>query len=321
MAKVIIGIHGLGNKPDKETLEKWWKAAINEGLKRTGKPFPPFRFELVYWADILYDKPLDPSCTDGESPYFLAERYVPSTGESPHENQNFRKKVLDFLSDELDSLFLNEDFSLNYSGLTDRILQRWFRDLEVYYNGQAVAGMPLPRDVIRRRLVDVLKKYRKHEVLLIGHSMGSIVAYDVMSFVAPEAKIDTFITIGSPLGIPVVKSKIAAEQQIMGGKMLRLSAPESIGRNWYNFADLRDKVAFHYRLSDDFGNNRQGVKPVDIGVINDYVTDREPNPHKSYGYLRATEVSEAIREFLVYRKPGLFRRWLNRLWGKKQYLM
>jgi hypothetical protein len=29
---IIIGVHGLLNKPPKETLEKWWSESINEGL-------------------------------------------------------------------------------------------------------------------------------------------------------------------------------------------------------------------------------------------------------------------------------------------------
>jgi len=31
MAKVIIGIHGLANKPEKEALKQWWHDAIVEG--------------------------------------------------------------------------------------------------------------------------------------------------------------------------------------------------------------------------------------------------------------------------------------------------
>jgi len=32
-SKIIIGIHGLGNKPPKTILEKWWRQAIEDGLK------------------------------------------------------------------------------------------------------------------------------------------------------------------------------------------------------------------------------------------------------------------------------------------------
>ena len=43
--------------------------------------------------------------------------------------------------------------------------------------------------------------------------MGSIVAYDVMTQYAPDVSIDTFVTIGSPLGLPIIKSKIVAERK------------------------------------------------------------------------------------------------------------
>jgi hypothetical protein len=62
--KIIIGVHGLGNKPSKELLETWWKWAIMEGLRIVGKPRFDINFELVYWADIQYPNPLNPNITD-----------------------------------------------------------------------------------------------------------------------------------------------------------------------------------------------------------------------------------------------------------------
>lgn len=32
MTSVIVGIHGLAKKPDKQTLTQWWEAAMREGL-------------------------------------------------------------------------------------------------------------------------------------------------------------------------------------------------------------------------------------------------------------------------------------------------
>ena len=58
------------------------------------------------------------------------------------------------------------------------------------------------------QLANALKKHRRKKILLIGHSMGSIIAYDVLTQYATMVPVDTFVTIGSPLGIPVIKSKI-----------------------------------------------------------------------------------------------------------------
>ena len=68
MKNVIIGIHGLKNKPPKELLEKWWKTSISDGLNNIGQHDIEFQFELVYWADLEYSKPLDPEITDPKDP-------------------------------------------------------------------------------------------------------------------------------------------------------------------------------------------------------------------------------------------------------------
>lgn len=76
MTKIIIGIHGLGNRPPKDILEKWWLEAICEGLIKTDDFLFKPNFELVYWADILNDKPLNSLITDPENPYYLDEPYI-----------------------------------------------------------------------------------------------------------------------------------------------------------------------------------------------------------------------------------------------------
>ena len=53
MSKIIIGIHGLGNKPSRAILKEWWQKSIAEGLNKYNYPINQFEFELVYWADIL----------------------------------------------------------------------------------------------------------------------------------------------------------------------------------------------------------------------------------------------------------------------------
>ena len=47
MLDIITGIHGLANKPNKKTLEDWWKKSILEGLKKNcGIDNPVFDFEM-----------------------------------------------------------------------------------------------------------------------------------------------------------------------------------------------------------------------------------------------------------------------------------
>ncbi len=49
MSKIIIGIHGLANKPPRARLAKFWRQSITEGLQNTCKIAQPrFDLRMVY---------------------------------------------------------------------------------------------------------------------------------------------------------------------------------------------------------------------------------------------------------------------------------
>ncbi len=313
MSKVIISIHGLGNKPPKETLSLWWQTSIFEGLNKINKFIYRPKFEMVYWADILNKKPLNELITDKENPYYLDEKYTLSPKNYVPKQHTTRKKVLKFIEDQMDKIFLNKDLTTNFSFVSDMVFHNYFKELEIYYSNHKNKNTPLVREQIRTRLVKVLNKYKNDEIFLIAHSMGTIVAYDVLTFLVPEIKINTFITIGSPLGLPVIVSKTIKEYEEVFNKKEKLKTPPGITKNWFNFSDLEDSVAINYNLANDYDENKNGVKVKDIIVSNDYQMNGEPNPHKSYGYLRTPEFSEAINNFLTEDKTKL------ELWLLKRY--
>lgn len=324
MSKVIIGIHGLGNKPSKDILEDWWKNAMLEGLDKLDRRYELPKFELVYWADILYDKPLDENIKDADDPYFIDEKYFPGRNDFEVEDHSVRQKILDFLEDQLDSLFLNDDLTISYAGISDLFIHRYFKDLEIYYAKECLDQNDIhckARQLIRERLVKVLSKYKDDDIILISHSMGSIIAYDVLTFLVPKIDIHTFITIGSPLGFPVVQGKIAAEWNVKKLIPAKLKAPSGIKKHWYNFADLHDKVALIYDLSKNYDANWRGIRPLNFVVNNDYQSEKDFNPHKSFGYLRTSEFSHVLLECIDYSKKGIYGK-VNLLFRKniKQYV-
>jgi len=311
MSKIIIGIHGLGNKPPREILEKWWLQSICEGLTKIERfKFEP-KFELVYWGDILNDKPLNRLIKDPENPYYLDEPYSQSPIEMERKTHPTRKKFLGFLEEQMDKIFLNEDLSQNFEFLSDMIFKKYFKELEIYYAEQPDvndASFKSVKDIIRDRLVKVLTKHKDKKILLIAHSMGSIIAYDVCSLVAPKINVDTFVTMGSPLGIPIIVSKIAEEIKIYHPETVKLRTPKNIISNWFNFSDVEDNVALNYNLSDDFESSESGIKVKDILVDNDYMINDNRNPHKSYGYLRAPQFSNMLADFLE-KDDSYFKLW------------
>ncbi len=302
MSKVIVGIHGLGNKPSQKILLKWWRSSILEGLRGIGIFIFRPKVIMIYWADILYNKPLDANITDKNDIYYLEEKYIPAPKKITPTPHPLRKKILSFVERQLDKIFLNDDLSINFSFISDMIIHRYFKELETYYQNSGQAGNPnkiSAKEKIRNRAAKILAKHKKDEIFFVAHSMGSIIAFDVLTFILPGQKINTFATIGSPLGIPVVMSKIASEQHLKPHNKNKLKTPPGITRAWYNFSDLEDKIAFNYNLSDDYNSNDLGVSAKDFVVNNNFEIDGIKNPHKSYGYLRTPEFSETLYQFLI----------------------
>ncbi len=316
MKKVIIGIHGLANKPEKDLLQKWWRDSMEEGFKMHGidKELPAF--ELVYWADIIYDKPLDPFERDQESIYYMDEPYSESSVKEDEDSHSMRQRINDFMTSQLNRIFLNEDRTLNYSFITDMLINKYFNDLQLYYSDGEESGMQMQnrvRDRIRERLVETIRRYKGYDICIVAHSMGSIIAYDVLSYYLPDVKIKAFITIGSPLGLPIVASKIAQEHRKRDLDSGTIMTPPSIEWGWFNLADLKDTIAVDYKLSDNFTSNSRGVAPSDFLVYNNYQINGTKNPHKSFGYLRSAEFSQILSQFIAMKKLTFAERLLRKL--------
>lgn len=320
MSKIIIGIHGLGNKPPFHILQKWWELSLEDGLEGINHPIPINGFHLVYWANFIYPEPLDPKEKDEEHPLYLEDPYSPKGRIERAEPEALQKRIRDYLEKQLDKLLLNEDLTINFSSISDFIIHHFFHDLDVYYSSN-VAGEDrsnyLAREAIREKLAETLRIHQNDEIMLIAHSMGSIIAYDVITKNVPDVPIDTFVTCGSPLGIPVIMNKIRTEQR---KKDQPLRVPENITRRWYNLSDLTDRVAFNYNLTDDFLGNSKGISVIDLQVHNTFEYKGKKNPHKSYGYLRTPEMSEIVYSFLSREKSNLtvwLREQFYRLFYKK----
>ena len=156
------------------------------------------------------------------------------------------------------------------------------------------------RPVLMDALMDTLVPLRSERLMLIAHSIGSIVAYDVLRELGRRDgtfPIRHFVTIGSPLGLFDVKSRVHTER--INYSEVPVRTPPVVTDGWANYADRRDPAVFDTHLGDDYRPNAAGIRVVDGLVLNDYVSPkRERNYHKSYGYLRTPEMSEYIRDFL-----------------------
>ncbi len=274
MSKILIGIHGLSNKPEANVLAEWWEAAIKEGLmKNEGIDNPELEFSSVYWADVLYPEPDTNPDSYKEAKEGALKTYEKSWTDS------VRTGVFNWGGNIIDSM----KTSFGMDAAADEVLEHKLPDLSRYYEEEDI------RKKLRKRLNDEILKQKEKRIMILSHSMGTIIAYDVLRAIGkeyPRMVVDHFVTLGSPLGLPHVKYKIAQESSLV--------RTPSIAMNWSNFSDKRDPVALDVHLAGDYAPNANGVKVKDDLIANDWGGIH----HKSYGYLRAPEVSKVIKSFI-----------------------
>ncbi|HTE16004.1 MAG TPA: alpha/beta hydrolase [Burkholderiales bacterium] len=302
MSKVIIGIHGLANKPARVVHCEGWIKSMQEGLLKNttflGAAACAFEASIVadvYWADLMYPSPSD------NEPYIEAKPGALKVYKDRHLDE-LRAQLqgrLGWVADQVKA-------TIGLDAVADAVLQAKLKDLAFYYDEDGKitdrhATQRLAREVLQDELIAVIQAHKGRDIMLIGHSMGSIIAYDVLRRLGQESGtvcIRHLVTLGSPLGLPHVKLK--AEKFFADGVYgdATLRTPTIVEKSWVNFADPKDPVAFDTHLGDDFGPNSGGVRVRDVLILNDYESSGRFNHHKIYGYLRAPEFSKHLNDFL-----------------------
>lgn len=308
MVDVIVGIHGLANKPPKSKLAAWWKTALDEGLEKNLKiQGARYKFEMVYWADLLYKHRIHFDENMSFDQLYSEEPYIPAKKGALRKYEDAwtdlaRAKASDLAGMVVD--FAKQKFEID--ALANWVLSKTLRDLAFYYDEKRHiqdrnGKLRQARQVLMGELDAKLRPLEGEHVMVIAHSMGSIIAYDVLRDLGRTdlpLSVSDFVTIGSPLGLPHVKTNIVQERKHYS-KKAPVRTPTIVTERWVNLADRKDPVAFDTHLRGDYGPNAAGVRVTDDLVLNDYNgTTGEANHHKSYGYLRTPEMSQCVAKFL-----------------------
>ncbi len=171
------------------------------------------------------------------------------------------------------------------------------RETENYFNNHGDLGSR-----IRELQKQPLREAAQHadRVLLIGHSMGSIIAYDSLweldHLEGIRPCVDCMLTIGSPLGMNYVQKRLIGMQR--GQPRVY---PRNI-RRWVNIAARGDLVALDPALANDFRGmlrhrDVESITDLRDGVYNHYRDSKGLNVHKSYGYLVNPIVARVITDW------------------------
>ncbi len=307
---LVIGIHGLSNKPPQRLLTHWWRKAIEEGLTKIDKSPTKFDFKMLYWADLLYSKPLSLKAKDPDDPLHINEPYVSEKQLKEHVKKGLVQIFKNLIQYIKEIVFLSRLGLNKFRRPFNAIVKIGFKDLDTYYNEEIPKNEQMFddyfRNKVRRRFIELLLKNKKKDILIVAHSMGSIITYDVLLALKHRVKVKHFIALGSPMGLPLIRENIMKDHHLPfeEGEEAFPPTPEGV-ENWHSFCDKDDNIGAHYNLAVYYVENVRGVKPIGKFVENNYKEWKTDNAHKSFGYLRCIEVAEVINEFLLGGRSSL----------------
>ncbi|MBL9077861.1 MAG: S8 family peptidase [Planctomycetes bacterium] len=296
----LVYIHGIGRQEPRDELRRMWDLALfGKVLDATA---PVGRTRMAYWADVLHDAaPAGPAArrTVGIDDRELdLDAVLADAGFDDPPAQ-----VIDLATGLLAPLRMRPRSGpgkrvLPLPGFLRRPLARWF--LKAFVGDTAAYFFqPEVRERIRERLRAELPDDPAEEVVLVSHSMGTVIAFEVLHERAAAGRpvqVRQFVTLGSPLGITEVQDNLA----------YALAVPDQV-RQWVNFADPLDPVALDKGLGGDFAPRRGEHGPVHVDdrlIVNERTT--RGNPHSSLGYLADPKVRTSVAQAIRWDPMGRF---------------
>ncbi|MGW9173703.1 alpha/beta fold hydrolase [Streptomyces decoyicus] len=300
----VVYVHGNGNKVRPELLKSQWDTALfGRDMAEASR--------MAYWAPVRYPEPLpdfrpDPLNSPPELIEELTARPDRAGAEPPEE---FVARTLEEARLEAGDTGLEARAGADEGALAD-----WLRDMTYLADTLALAGerdelgaelpleaLPLPRTgrtavfrlLVKHAFKDVhayffggagpaMRAVVKEQLdgldggplVVVGHSLGTIVAYEVLMEQARE--VELLVTVGSPLAIAEVQDHLARPPAVPAGVAA-----------WRNASDLRDLVALDHTLRPEYAPEE---RVTDLLVTND-----SSNHHGISEYLAQHEVRAPVQ--------------------------
>jgi hypothetical protein len=292
----VVFIHGRSQegKIQAELQDAWSQAALR-GFAAAGLATPvSWDVVLPYYGDILFQLTEEASRASFNT---LVDRGAEAAAPPAEEEAFMQKMIFDIaaakgISPEaiakeaaepvVDRAVQNWKAVLAALRLLDRIqgvgqttIELFTRDVWYYLTKKGL------RLQINAAVDEAIPKTEPSVV--VSHSLGTIVAYNLLMNRVDRSNIKAFITIGSPLGIEAIYSRLPSDTQPR-------KAPEGVGR-WFNARDAQDTVALHEIPADRFGGAPQVFNYSGVDNTSD-------NQHGIAQYLEDRMIAKAIHDAL-----------------------
>ena len=288
----LVYVHGAGAQPP----EADW-IRIHNQILFGDRPAPPT--DLAYYADLIqqFDEPAEGhSVGEGHSAneghdhepataeHVIRDSIHPSVaGEGRrHEAQVFLLR----LAAAMGPTDHRSRFALP-GHIIPPAVRNFYREVSGYLH-----GTPGMADEMRARLRDAIKRH-DGPLVVLAHSLGSIIAFDVLSEPELAGRGVSFVTVGSPLGLGPAQDHLRTWR---GSRPIEI--PGSIAF-WRNLQAAGDPVAVGTGLDD----LRDDYAPS-LRVHATEVRNEAEWHHALSGYLETPEVRDTIYARLAERPKG-----------------
>lgn len=281
----VVFVHGLAKKPPPERLEEIWRWGLersdtpppfgsnNPGIDLDTQGVPSI---FNYYANVFYgtdyETEFDSYFESESNAVVQAENFddvagvlrtpVPASTEEAKFLEEVERKMREASSSD-DPPSLNtwpaaqEAAQLEIASWLPRPVKEAVikkAAMEAYYflfdkdYVRPADGVTIKvRQELRTRLINDLKKaaIQAEKLVLVTHSMGTMIAYDVVRNCEDCPQVAALFTLGSPLGITEVQEQLLAK-----GKK-QVDFPPALGR-WINIYDPLDPICGAAPKMDDY---------------------------------------------------------------------
>jgi len=291
----IVYVPGMKPKPPVEAHEELlWRCLLN-GISRAdpsaARDLAQYRniFRVAPWSRLFYDEQteVEPDLPGVERLLALAGPEAQDIQEARHWHKRIGRLIY-LLSDKF-------PFLINWIASPD--LEETLKETRRYFQDQDGVATRIRQLVADRLLASWTPGSR---LMIIAHSLGSVIAYDVLWELShrhnSEICVDLFMTLGSPLGLNFIRHRMINAQE-SGARQY----PTNINR-WINLAAIGEMTALDRTFADDYH------EMVDLGLVESIIDEtdlqtyfRGPdglNVHKCYGYMANQQTGAALAAWL-----------------------
>jgi hypothetical protein len=185
-------------------------------------------------------------------------------------------------------------FLAEKTGTSEFIIQAFLRDVAYYLEDDAV------RAAVQKEVsttIDRVVADGHRDLVVVAHSLGSILAYDTCSDLTANIRVRLMVTAGSPLGYPIVRRNLRGGPEGVDARPVPAvldPLPGAPGRErvwWLNAYDVLDVVALVHPLAPRFTGGPERIR--------DERTFNPTAPHSMPDYLSDPDVAGPIGDVLA----------------------